>query len=159
VDQPESAVVSLASISDVPELVALLGVLFKQESDFVPQPERQKRAIEEILSSPWRGCILVARRRGPCVGMVSLLETISSAEGGVAVWLEDLVISPDVRGQGVGSALVNAAFLACQSRGITRITLLTDNDNTGARRFYARHGFVASAMTPLRRYLPLMPPA
>ena len=31
-----------------------------------------------------------------------------------------------------------------------RMTLLTDADNARARRLYLRHGFVASAMQPLR---------
>ena len=84
------------------------------------------------------------------VGMVSLLFTISTAEGGPACWLEDMVVGPDRRGDGLGSRLLQHAIHYARIHGFSRITLLTDKVNAGAIRFYERHGFVESAMTALR---------
>jgi Ca2+:H+ antiporter len=57
---------------------------------------------------------------------------------------------PPARGGGIGSQLLTTAIAAAHEYGCRRITLLTDRDNAAAQRFYARHGFTASAMLPMR---------
>ena len=83
--------------------------------------------------------------------MVSILFTVSTAEGGAAAWLEDLVVHPDFRKLGVGTKLVRRAIEGGKEAGCTRITLLTDASNSAAIRFYERDGFVRSAMVALRK--------
>ena len=136
--------------ADVPAMVDLLGYLFKQEADFVPAPDKQRRALKLILAQPTIGRLFVLTQGSEILGMVSLLFTISTAEGGKVAWLEDMVIHPEKRGKGMGTRLLRAAIDWARREGITRVTLLTDGDNKGARRLYSRHGFVASAMQPLR---------
>src|SRR3954467_4625270 len=41
-----------ATKKDLPALVELLGVLFAQEADFVPDATKQGRALEAILGDP-----------------------------------------------------------------------------------------------------------
>ena len=94
--------------------------------------------------------ILVAREGDHVIGMVSLLFTISTAEGGRVCWMEDMVVHPDRRGDGLGSRLLQSAVEYARTHGFSRITLLTDQLNAGAIRFYGRHGFVESEMTVLR---------
>ncbi|MFP7675758.1 GNAT family N-acetyltransferase [Marivita sp. S0852] len=48
-----------------------------------------------------------------------------------------LYIAPDARNSGVGSALLQDAMSRAPA-----LTLWTFQDNTGAQRFYQRHGFV-----------------
>lgn len=103
-----------------------------------------------VLDSPHIGTILVARDGAAVVGMVSLLFTVSTAEGGRACWLEDMVVRADRRGGGLGSRLLAYAIEYVRARRFTRVTLLTDRGNDGAKRLYGRHGFVESGMTPLR---------
>lgn len=138
---------------DVAAMVELLGYLFKQEADFVPGPTKQQRALELLLAQPTLGRLFVLTRGQKILGMVSLLFTISTAEGGKAAWLEDLIVRPDQRGKGLGTRLLRAAIEWARREGLSRITLLTDGDNVRARRLYARHGFSVSAMQPLRLYL------
>ena len=146
-------IVRLAAPQDLPDLVALLTKLFAEEADFAPEPARQRRGLAAILAAPEAARILVAEHDGRCIGMVSLLSTISTAEGGPAAWLEDMVVHPDFRGAGVGSLLLAAALDDCRGRGVTRVTLLTDRANTRAQELYERHGFVGSEMIPMRRHL------
>ena len=47
------------------------------------------------------------------------------------------------RGDGVGSALIDAVRELCLERGMRRIFLETEAHNDAARRLYARHGFTA----------------
>jgi ribosomal protein S18 acetylase RimI-like enzyme len=60
------------------------------------------------------------------------------------------LFAPVARGRGLGSALLLQALAHARAQGCRRITLLTDGTNEAARRFYARHGFTASGMVPLR---------
>jgi len=139
-----------ANTSDIPALCELLGILFSQEADFKPDFDTQSRGLACIINSPEIGVILVARKNSRVVGMVNLLYTISTALGARVALLEDMVVSPSMRGSGVGSRLLEQAIQTAHSSGCKRITLLTDHDNEPAQRFYQRHGFTFSAMIPLR---------
>lgn len=142
-----------ATIADVPALAGLLAELFAQEAEFTPEAERQHRGLAAIISNPAVGCILLAEDNGRAVGMVNLLFTISTARGTPVAILEDMVVSRNERGHKTGSALMTAAIARARAQGCSRITLLTDQDNLPAQRFYARFGFTRSAMTPYRLML------
>ena len=142
-----------ATAADIPQLVDLLTILFTQEADFHPDREKQTRGLRLIVEAPQRGRIFVARLGETIVSMVSLLFTISTAEGAPVCWLEDMVVRPEQRGQGLGSRLLQHALNYARASGLARITLLTDRTNTQAARFYQRHGFCGSEMTPLRLHL------
>ncbi len=142
-----------AAPSDLPALCELLALLFDQEAEFQPDRAAQERGLAALLQSPERGDILVARREGRVVGMVTLQYVVSTALGGPAALLEDMVVDPAARGAGLGSELLKSAVDLARARGCRRVTLLTDADNQAARRFYARHGSTGSPMTPLRLLL------
>lgn len=139
-----------ARAADVPAMTRLLGLLFAQEADFTPRPARQRRALRALLARPGRARLFVARRGDDVVGMLALHLAISTAEGGWAGTLEDLIVRPDCRGAGIGGALLRHAIAMARRRGLTRLTLLTDRANRRAARFYRRFGFMPSAMRPLR---------
>lgn len=143
--------VRAACLDDLDAMVGLLQLLFAQEADFEPNPERQRVALRAILAAPELGTLLVAEVQTEVIGMVNLLYTISTAEGGVAAWMEDMVVHPRFRGVKIGSRLLDAAVEICRSKAIQRLTLLTDQSNESAQRFYRRHGFATSEMVPFRR--------
>ncbi len=143
--------IDTATLADIPALCGLLSALFAQEAEFTPGTAAQARGLAMIVSDPRVGSVLVARRDGEVVGMVNLLFTVSTALGERVVLLEDMVVAPSVRGAGVGSALLTAAIDFARVQRCPRITLLTDRVNADAQRFYARHGFTASDMLPMRR--------
>ena len=136
---------------DVLEVARLLGLLFAQEAEFVPDATVQERALRRVLDEPALGVVLVAREAGRVVGSVLLLRTLSTALGEEVCLLEDMVVAPEARGRGIGGRLLDAALAAARQRGWARVTLLTDADNEPAQRFYARHGFERSTMIPYRR--------
>jgi ribosomal protein S18 acetylase RimI-like enzyme len=139
-----------ATPADVPQLCELLTLLFAQEADFIPDTERQTRALSLIIEQPDVGHIYCATDGKLIAGMVSILFTISTAEGGRAAWLEDMVVNPGYRGSGIGKRLLDEAICQARSAGCSRITLLTDATNTLAMQFYGRSGFVRSQMVPFR---------
>lgn len=140
----------IARADDLPQLVELLGILFAQEAEFTADPEKQQRALRLILEDPASGWTCVAREGGRVVGMVSVLRTVSTAEGGPAGLLEDLVVRPECRGRGIGSRLLAYAIEQARADGLLRLTLLTDGDNARAQRLYERAGFRRSGMRPMR---------
>ncbi len=145
--------VSPATEADVPALCELLGVLFAQEAEFRPDPERQSAGLRAILGRPDVGRVLVLRDGRAVVGTVGLLFLPSTALGGRVALLEDMVVRPDARGGGAGSILLRAAIDFARSAGCLRVTLLTDAHNAAAQGFYGRHGFVRSTMIPMRLLL------
>ena len=145
-----------ATTEDVPQLAELLVDLFSTESDFRPDLTRQLRGLRLILEQPNRGRIFVLRGPGGHIfGMVNLLITISTAEGGFVLILEDLIIRQDHRGRGFGSQLLAYALDFARRKDFLRVTLLTERMDEPAKRFFQAHGFHESSMVPMRRRLEL----
>lgn len=153
---PEEEVrIEPATIEDLSDLADLLGDLFAQEADFTPDRSKQVRGLRLIIESPNRGRIFVARLDGRIVGMVNLLITISTAEGGFVLILEDLIVAQPYRRHGIGSRLMKHALAFAKEKKFLRLTLLTDEEHDRAMAFYERHGFRRSRMVPLRYNLSL----
>lgn len=151
---------SIATSHDIPALCDLLTLLFAQEIEFQPDPQAQQRGLAAIIAHAEVGHVLVAKAAtGQALGMVSLLYTVSTALGGKVALLEDMVMHPHYRHQGIGSALLQYAIDLARQQQVLRITLLTDADNTAAQRFYRKHGFQASSMQPWRYMLATTPTA
>src|SRR5206468_802406 len=73
--------------------------LFTMEADFNPDRTKQVRGLRLLLEQPSRGRIFVLRHNGTILGMINLLFTISTAEGGFVILLEDVVVHKDHRHQ------------------------------------------------------------
>ena len=84
--------------------------------------------------------------------MINLLITISTAEGGFVLVLEDLIVHKEHRRQGFGTQLLHYAIDFAKKKKFLRITLLTDKPNEQLQRFFAKNGFVESSMIPMRMY-------
>jgi GNAT superfamily N-acetyltransferase len=139
-----------ATRAELPQLVALLGVLFSQEAEFVPDDAKQTRALEKILADDSVGRIHVARDGGRVVAMASLLYSISTAEGGLAASFEDQVVLPGHRRKGIGKALLQHVIAEARKQGVLRLTLLTDRQNERAQALYRKLGFADSTMKAMR---------
>ncbi len=149
-DEPH---IEQGTLEDLPQLTDLLHDLFSHEGDFIPNRAKQMRGMRLILEQPNRGRIFVLRQNGIIHGMINLLFTISTAEGGFVVMLEDLVVHRDFRGRGFGEKLLLHAIEYAKKKDFARITLLTDRLNEDGQRFFQMHGFVASKMIPMRLIL------
>jgi GNAT superfamily N-acetyltransferase len=139
-----------ADPGDIDDICRLLALLFDQETDFEPDYSKQKRGVSEIISDPHKGMFFVMEVSGRIAGCVSLLFLVSTAMGGKAAILEDMIIEADVRGRGLGSLLLEKVIRFAKKRGCSRLTVLTDGGNQTAQALYRKHGFKASAMTPMR---------
>ena len=139
-----------ALAADLPQLVELLGVLFTQEAELNPDPQKQRRALELILAEPSRARIYVAREAGTVIAMAALHFTTSTAEGGKVAWFEDCIVRPEYRRKGIGKALLEYVIAQARAEGALRVMLLTDGDNARAHALYREIGFTDSAMLAMR---------
>ncbi|MFT4549077.1 MAG: GNAT superfamily N-acetyltransferase [Verrucomicrobiales bacterium] len=139
-----------AIIDDLPELVDMLMELFELEADFEPDREKQERGLRLVLEQPSRGRIFVLRNDHSIVGMVNTLSTISTAEGGFVLTLEDFFIHPSHRSQGFGHLMLDYVVNYAKKKDFKRITLLTDKLSEESQKFFQANGFSFSQMIPMR---------
>lgn len=145
--------IGFANLDDLPQLAELLAELFTLESDFHPECDKQLRSLRLILDNPAQGKLFVLRVDGKVAGMANALITISTAEGGRVLLLEDVIIRSAHRGEGLGRRLVEHVLVWAKAQGMTRVTLLADRDNQDALDFYRKLGFASSHMMVLRKPL------
>lgn len=142
--------IRLATESDMGGMSDLLSVLFDQEAEFSADRRAQIDGLTAILDSPQVGRLVVCEVDRVLVGMVGVLYTISTALGARVAILEDMIVLPSFRGRGIGRKLIERMIDQCARDGCRRITLLTDDDNVSAHRFYERVGFGRSMMVTFR---------
>ena len=89
---------------------------------------------------------LVAEHDGGLVGLVHYLFHRSTWMVAPTCYLQDLFAVPQVRGLGVGGALIEAVYDCAREAGLTRVYWNTHETNATARRLYdrvaVRSGFI-----------------
>ncbi len=91
---------------------------------------------------------LVAELDGRVVGLTHYLFHRHAWKVEEVCYLQDLYADPDVRGMGVGRALIEGVYAAADSHGAPAVYWLTQEFNDTARRLYDRIG----VLTPFIKY-------
>jgi ADP-ribose pyrophosphatase YjhB (NUDIX family)/GNAT superfamily N-acetyltransferase len=92
--------------------------------------------------------VLVAEYEGLLIGFLVL--SFVSALTGLRAWIDDIVVDPTHRRQGIGRALVEAAIQHASRRGATHLFIDTSRGNPDAREFYRACSFEENGVAPLR---------
>lgn len=137
--------------SDVFAMCKLLEQLFSIEQDFVVDEARQRSGLEMVLESDM-AALFVAEKDGAVIGMISAQLVISTAEGGLSMLIEDLVVEESHRNQGAGKALLGSVEEWGRERGVGRMQLLADCDNRQAMAFYRAQGLSETRLVCLRTH-------
>lgn len=138
--------------SDLAALISLLKTLFCLEKDFDFNASLQWQGLKLMVDHA-QGCVLVAEVNGRVVGMCSGQLTVSTAEGGPALLVEDVVVHEDFRGEGVGSLLMERLGEWAKTKGVSRLQLLADRNNQPALEFYRKKGWRSTELICLRKRL------
>lgn len=80
----------------------------------------------------------VAELDGRLVGLVHYIAHRSCWTTGDYIYLQDLFVDPQLRGQGVGRALIEHVYAAAAQAGAARVWWLTHESNTDAMLLYDR---------------------
>jgi GNAT superfamily N-acetyltransferase len=142
-----------ARLDDIPAMAELLSELFAVEADFEIDKTTQEAGLELLLADDSARQAFVAEMGGCIVGMCSGQLVVSTAEGRLSAWIEDVVVSRVARGGGVGRALVENVLEWAANQGATRCQLLADRTNTAALEFYKHVGWSNTNLICLRRKL------
>jgi len=141
-----------AEAADLASLVSLLAALFAIEEDFAFDEPKQRRGLALMLENE-RGCVLVAEAEGRVVGMCTGQLLVSTAEGGLSLLVEDVVVQEQWRGRGVGRLLIDAISDWARVNKVSRLQLLADRNNIPALDFYRSLGWHTTELICLRTSL------
>ena len=143
-----------AGEADMPDLVQLLSLLFNIEKDFKPDTNKQQKGLTLVLKNSVTATMQVAKNdTGKVIGMVSAQLVISTAEGAVSAWVEDMVIDASYRGHGIGKQLLQNALTWAKNKGATRAQLLVDTANTDALGYYQHLNWQTTQLQARRVFL------
>jgi GNAT superfamily N-acetyltransferase len=123
------------------DAVAKLLVLQMREHRVQTTIPRLRNVISGVLNDSRRGFILVAKDQGRVLGVAYLAIILSVEHSGPVGWLEELYVSPNHRGTGVGTALLDAVLAQARERGLVAIDLEVDAEHQRAESLYGRTGF------------------
>lgn len=87
-----------------------------------------------------------------CAPLFRVLKTIADGD----FYLLAIAIDEDLRGAGVGGALMDSVEEQARARGSTRLSLDVSAKNEAARRFYERRGMTVESQWPKRLPIPGM---
>jgi GNAT superfamily N-acetyltransferase len=102
--------------------------------------ERNHRFFRRFLAPSDAGHLLGARSGGRLVGYACLYWHFSSTLARETVLMNDLFVVADVRGEGVGRALIEASLEVARKRGAALLEWQTAPDNQTAQRLYDSTG-------------------
>lgn len=137
--QPAIRIATLDDAPDVAELVRAVDLHYAGPE--VAEPLASTLAMVEQTMREQEGTrFALAFLDGQAVGLVcfALLRPGFRLTG--LLFVKELFVNRDARGQAVGVALMRWLADYARERGITRIDLTTDGGNTGAQAFYERLG-------------------
>jgi aralkylamine N-acetyltransferase len=101
------------------------------------------QGIPSLIAASFAFAVAVDTTIGKAVGMGRVL-----SDGISDAYIQDLVVIPEYRSQGVGKNLTQALIDHCLSKGVTWIALIAE---PGSQEFYTEIGFtVMDRHTPMR---------
>jgi GNAT superfamily N-acetyltransferase len=131
-----------ATVRDTSTICALIRGLAEYErlSQEVVLDENQLR--EHLFGPRPYAEVLLAEDQGEVVGFALFFHNYSTFQGKPGLYLEDLFVRPEHRGQGHGQALLRAVAQRAVERGCGRLEWAVLNWNEPAIRFYRSMGAV-----------------
>jgi GNAT superfamily N-acetyltransferase len=95
---------------------------------------------QALFATPPAAEALIAEMDGAPVGMALFLHNFSTWTGWRGLYLEDLYVTPQARGTGVGKALLKRLAQIAVERGCSRFEWAVLDWNTAAQEFYKAMG-------------------
>ena len=128
----------LATVDDADEVARLLHD-FNVEFD-TPSPGVDVLAFRlRVLLAGDKTFALLAGSPAVAFALVTLRPNVWYS-GPVAL-LDELYVEPEVRGQGIGSKIIQLLLDTARDRSVALVEINVDEGDVDAQRFYERHGF------------------
>lgn len=147
-DQTENLIVRPLLAADEPEWRRLWSAYLEYYETTVPE-EVYASSFSRLLgddAQDYNG--LVAELDGRLVGLTHYLFHRHGWKIENTCYLQDLFADPDVRGRGIGRALIQGVYAAADVAGAPAVYWLTQDFNKAGRRLYDKVG----VLTPFIKY-------
>jgi ribosomal protein S18 acetylase RimI-like enzyme len=141
----ENAGIRRATPGDAPEVARLLHDFQLEFDEPTPGVETLEERYEELIRN--REMIVLLVGDGPD-GFAQLRFRPWVYSAGLHSYLEELYVVPDLRGGGLGRALLDAAMETARGEGAEQMELGSSEDDVAARRLYESAGFTNREGTP-----------
>jgi len=130
-----------ARAADVPLIVALIRALAEYEKAAPGAVSVTDDLLQEALFGPHPSVeALIAETAGSLAGYALFFHNFSSWRGRRGLYLEDLFVRPELRGRGIGKALLQELTRIAAARGCARIEWVVIDWNSPAIGFYRSLG-------------------
>lgn len=130
--------VRIANHADADAIGRLLYAFNREFDDPTPEPSALAERMRQLLDGGDTLVLLVGD--GPDgLAVLRLRAAIWSA--GLESYLAELYVTPAMRGQGMGRALMEAVLREARDRGSDTMDIGVDEPDTAARRLYESLGF------------------
>jgi GNAT superfamily N-acetyltransferase len=136
-------VIRPAKVGDLPEILQLikdLAIYEKAEHEVLATVEELERTLFGEVPKVFAHVVDVD---GKVVGIAIWFLNYSTWLGKHGIYLEDLYVQPEFRGEGFGLALLKELARICVERGYPRFQWWVLDWNSPAIEFYSSHGAVA----------------
>lgn len=137
--------IALVDWSDPGDAAAAIGLLDAYARDpmggATPLAESVKAQLAGDLAANRQAFSLLARLDDTAVGLANCFIGYSTFAAAPLVNIHDFAVAPGYRGQGIGTALLQAIEDEALKRGACKVTLEVLSGNDAARRLYAAHGY------------------
>ena len=128
----------IATVDDAAEIGRLLDAFNREYDDFTPGAKALAERCAELLAADEISVLLVGD--GPD-GIAVMRFRPSLWQPAPEAYLEELYVAPELRGGGLGRALLDGVLALSRERGATYISLGTSTDDTAAIGLYESAGF------------------
>jgi GNAT superfamily N-acetyltransferase len=128
----------VATTGDARDVAVLLDAFNTEFDTPTPGATGLEGRLRDLLSTP---SIFAAVAGEPLVGLALVSLRPNAWHDGPVALLDELYVVPELRGRGIGTALLTQARAEARRRGAELMEINVDAPDTDARRFYERHGF------------------
>jgi ribosomal protein S18 acetylase RimI-like enzyme len=133
----DALTIAPATGADLSDLAALHRASWASAYAGMVPPEALGAPLDAHMARTWSDLpsgVLLARQRGRAVGFVRLIDKKGWP------YVDNLHVRPDLKGGGIGRALMGSVVARLRARGAGRLWLTVVMENRGARAFYRRLG-------------------
>lgn len=112
-----------------------------------------RSALLELVRDSRLGRLWVAEEGGHVVGYLAVTLGFSLEYRGRDAFIDELFLSPEARGKGLGKEAITTALDYCRERGVKAVHLEVEGHRQSALGLYRRSGFVDHHRSLMSRWL------
>jgi len=133
--------IQTGTLADVPQIIALMEEYWTFEGIAGFERARAAALLRHLLLQPHLGTVWAAHEGGRVIGYLVAVLIFSFEYQGLVAEIDELYVSPQVRRDGIGTALLDVAEASLAARGCTCVQLQLGAGNDVARAFYQCRGY------------------